>query len=212
MVDEALSLQGNAFRTEAVHNVYFVDVPPDAAKDDVRAVTVRSAKRSLSWRHIGSVSPLRTLYEWDGLVSFLREVLELPVLYRDDDPDGACSVMFYDEDDELGWHFDNSEFSVTVMLAPSEAGGDYEYVPAMRSAEDDNVTALRAVLAGEPDLVRALRDRAGHPDVVSRPLLATPCHADPPGEQPHERRPRLCQCPGSPAGAADPRLFYGPGD
>ena len=161
VVDDALSLQGNAFRTEAVHNVYFVDLPPDAAEDDVRAVTVRSAKRALSWRHIGSASPLRTLYEWDGLVPFLREVLELPVLYRDADPDGACSVMFYDEGDELGWHFDNSEFSITVMLAPSEAGGDYEYVPAMRSAEDENVAALRAVLAGEPDLVRTLEIEPG---------------------------------------------------
>ncbi len=156
VVDEALPLKAKAFRTKAVHNVYFVDVPLEAAEDDVRLVMMRSAKRSLSWRHIGGTSPLRTLYEWDGLLSFLREVFELPALYRDADPDGACSVMFYDEHDELGWHFDNSEFSITLMLVPSEAGGDYEYVPGLRSGGDENVTELRAVLTGERDLVRSL--------------------------------------------------------
>jgi hypothetical protein len=161
VVDEALPLKGSAYRTEAVHNVYFVDVPPDPAEDDVRLVMMRSSKRSLSWRHIGGNSPLRTLYEWDGLVSFLREVLELPALYRDADPDGACSVMFYDEHDELGWHFDNSEFSVTLMLDPSEAGGDYEYVPGLKNGAGEMLTALRAVLAGDRELVRTLEIEPG---------------------------------------------------
>ncbi len=130
VVDDAKAKEARSFRTEAVHNVYFVDVPADAADDDPRAMMVRSAKRALSWRHVGEQSPLRALYEWDGLVSFLRDVLELASLYRDADPDGACSVMFYDEGDELGWHFDNSEFSVTLMLQASDAGGAYEFVPA----------------------------------------------------------------------------------
>jgi len=156
VVDQALGLKAMAFRTEAVHNVYFVDLPPHAGEDDLRAITVRSAKRALSWMHIDAASPLRTLYEWDGLVSFLREVLELPSLYRDADPVGACSVMFYDESDELGWHFDNSEFAVTLMLQACETGGLYEYVPAIRSAEDENADDVRAVLAGNRQLVRSL--------------------------------------------------------
>jgi hypothetical protein len=161
VVEEAIGLSGMAFRTEAVHNVYFVDIPSEAAEDDLRTVTARSAKRALSSRYLDDASPLRTLYEWDGLVAFLREVLELPSLYRDADPVGACSVMFYDADDELGWHFDNSEFAVTLMLQPCEAGGAYEFVPAIRSADDENVEAVRAVLAGERDLVRSLEIEPG---------------------------------------------------
>ena len=161
VVEEAIGLAAMAFRTEAVHNVYFVDIPSEAAEDDLRAVTVRSAKRALSWKHFDDGSPLRTLYEWDGLVAFLREVLELPSLYRDADPVGACSVMFYDANDELGWHFDNSEFAVTLMLQACEAGGAYEFVPATRSAEDENVASVQAVLAGERDLVRSLEIEPG---------------------------------------------------
>ena len=161
VVEEAGQMRDLAFRTEAVHNVYFVDVPAEAAEGDVRAMTVRSVKRSLSWRHVGSASPLRALYQWDGLVTFLREVLELPSIYRDADPDGACSIMFYDEGDELGWHFDNSEFAVTIMLLPSERGGAYEFVPAVRSSEDENVDGVRSVLAGERRLVRSMEIEPG---------------------------------------------------
>ena len=156
VVDEALGLKAMAFRTEAVHNVYFVDIPSNAGPSDLRGLTVRSAKRSLSWQHIGATSPLRTLYEWDGLVPFLREVLEVPSLYRDADPAGACSMMFYDEDDELGWHFDNSEFAVTLMLQVCDGGGGYEYAPAIRSAENENADTIRALLAGARAHVRSL--------------------------------------------------------
>ena len=161
MVEEAVWLSELAFRTEAVHNVYFVDIPPEPADDDLRAITVRSAKRSLGWKYVGATSPLREVYEWDGLVLFLREVLELATLYRDADPVGACSVMYYDENDELGWHFDNSEFAVTLMLQVCEAGGVYEFVPAVRSAGDEGAGAVRAVLAGERERVRSLEIEPG---------------------------------------------------
>jgi hypothetical protein len=156
VVEEALRLSPMAFRTEAVHNVYFVDIPSDPDEDDLRGVAVRSAKRALSWKHLDGASPLSVLYQWDGLVSFLREVLELPSLYRDADPVGACSVMFYDENDELGWHFDNSEFAVTLMLQASENGGAFEFVPAIRDLEDEHAGAVRAILAGEQERVRSL--------------------------------------------------------
>ena len=161
LVDDAIGRSPLAFRTDAVHNVFFVDIPPETGMDDLRAVTVRSAKRNLGWNHVGAGSALRTLYEWEGLVSFLCRVLELPSLYRDADPVGACSVMYYDEGDELGWHFDNSEFAVTLMLQTCESGGDYEFVPPVGGAEGDLAEAVRAVLAGERASVRSLHIEPG---------------------------------------------------
>jgi alkylated DNA repair dioxygenase AlkB len=158
---EASALESLAHHTEATHNVYFAEDQPALAADDPRRLQVRSAKRAVGWNQIGSRSPLRLLYEWDGLTEFIRAALELPVLYRDADPVGACSVMFYREDDELGWHFDNSEFAVTLMLQASEGGGSFEFVPRIRDAHDERLGEVGRLLAGTRDGVLTLDGAAG---------------------------------------------------
>ena len=161
VLEEAERLSGQAFRTDATHNVYFTEAIAGIPDHDPRRVSVRSAKLALGFQYCGTRSPLRILYEWDGLVTFLEAVLELPDLYRDADPVGACSVMFYGEADELGWHFDNSEFAVTLMLQESLGGGEFEYVPAIRNADDEHFAAVREVLEGARDPVRSLHAAPG---------------------------------------------------
>ena len=48
----------------------------------------------------------------------------------------AWEIAIFDDGDELGWHFDNSEFSVTVMYCESEAGGHFDYCPGLRTEND----------------------------------------------------------------------------
>jgi hypothetical protein len=36
---------------------------------------------------------------------------------------------------ELGWHFDNSSFAVTMLLQAAEGGAHFEHVPAVRDAD-----------------------------------------------------------------------------
>jgi hypothetical protein len=161
VLEEAETLSGKAFRTDAAHNVYFTELTAGVPEDDPRGMSLHSAKRALGFKYCSASSPLRALYEWDGLVTFLKDVLELPELYRDADPMGACSVMFYDEGDELGWHFDNSEFAVTLMLQECLKGGVFEYVPGVRAADDENFAAVRAVLEGSRERVRTLHAEPG---------------------------------------------------
>jgi hypothetical protein len=69
--------------------------------------------------------------------------------------------MFYGEGDELGWHFDNSEFAVTLMLRECLEGGEFEYVPGIRAAGDENFAGVRAVLGGAREPVRPLEAGPG---------------------------------------------------
>jgi alkylated DNA repair dioxygenase AlkB len=161
VLEEAELLSGKAFRTDATHNAYFTEMTTELTGEDPRAMSLHSSKRALGFNYCGASSPLRTLYEWDGLVAFLKEVLQLPELYHDADPVGACSVMFYDEGDELGWHFDNSEFAVTLMLQECLEGGEFEYVPGLRTAEDENLAGVGAVLKGDRGPVRSLHAAPG---------------------------------------------------
>ena len=44
--------------------------------------------------------------------------------------------------DELHWHFDQTDFVVSIALQSSESGGDFECVPLIRSADDENYDAV----------------------------------------------------------------------
>jgi hypothetical protein len=158
---DARAQEGSAHATEATHNVYFEDDDPALPADHPRRQPVHSAKRAVGWNRVGPRSPLRALYEWDGLTGFIGAAVQLPALHRDADPVGACSVMLYDEGGELGWHFDNSEFAVTLMLQASEAGGSFEFVPGIRDDGQENYPAVGALLAGATDGVLSMDGEPG---------------------------------------------------
>jgi len=65
-------------------------------------------------------SSLRALYESDVLMDFLAECLGVNRLYRYADPLGACNVAVMSDGDELEWHFDQTDFVVSIALQSSE--------------------------------------------------------------------------------------------
>ncbi len=47
-------------------------------------------------------------------------------------------MHYASEGQELGWHFDNSAFAITLLLQkPDLGGGVFEYVPNIRQADND---------------------------------------------------------------------------
>jgi hypothetical protein len=58
--------------------------------------------------------------------------------------------------DQLWWHFDQTDFVVSLALQSSRAGGDFEYVPRIRSADDERYDDVARVLAGTTDRVVTL--------------------------------------------------------
>ena len=80
-------------------------------------------------------SPLRQLYESDELLAFLEVVLERGKLFRYADPCGALNLAVMREGDELQWHYDQTDFVVSLAIQAAERGGDFDVVPRLRSAE-----------------------------------------------------------------------------
>ena len=143
------ALETDAFRTETTHNLEFSGREAELDPDDPLRIQVRSAKSLLAYDQAPGDSPLRAVYESDVLTRFVGAALQVEPIYRQADEIGALNVMFYGEGDELGWHLDNADFVVTLMLQPSTSGGAFEYVPMLRSADDPNPDGVRALLSGD---------------------------------------------------------------
>jgi hypothetical protein len=161
LVAEADSLRPSSHRTDDTHNVYFEPIDDEPAAGDVQRRLQRSAKFTVGHDRIGPHSPLRLLYQTDEMTAFVAGALGVAELYRDADPAGALSFAIFERGDELGWHFDRSEFAVTLMLQPSPAGGSYQYVQDLRSPHDENRDAVADVLDGDQASVVTLHNRPG---------------------------------------------------
>ena len=156
---EAEGFAGDAWFCRSTHNVYLTGHDPATPAGDVAIRQERTFVGSIPYDRIGKGSSLRRLYLWDPLKDFVGAVLGKDRLHRFADPLGACSVNVFGDGGEHGWHFDESEFTVTLMLQPPESGGAFEYVPRIRGREDEQAI-VGAVLDG---------DRAG---VVELPFTA----------------------------------------
>jgi hypothetical protein len=161
LVAEADALRPSSHRTDDTHNVYFEPIDDALPADDLLRRLQRSAKFTVGYDRIPADSPVRGLYETDEMTDFIGSALGIEELYRDADSAAALSFAIFERGDQLGWHFDRSEFAVTLMLQPTSAGGAYEYVKDLRSADDENRTGVTKVLDGDRTSVVSLHNHPG---------------------------------------------------
>jgi hypothetical protein len=134
-----------------VQGTPYLDLPDlSAPEGHPRRALGRSALRAVATDRFPAASGLRALYEWEPLLEWVRMMLGRERLFRYADPLGALNLAVMREGDELGWHYDQTDFVVSIAIQSSEAGGEFECVPGIRSAADERYEAVRAVLAGAP--------------------------------------------------------------
>lgn len=106
-------------------------------------------------------SPLRALFEWDPLADLVSAILRRSPLYRYADPLGALNLAVMGEGDELQWHFDQTDFVVSLALQDAGEGGDLEVHPRLRAAGDERYERVAAALAGATEGLLRLPMRPG---------------------------------------------------
>lgn len=150
MASEARTLAGQGYPNDDTHNCYFDDEIDDSLPEDhPRRIRVRSAQKAVAMDLLPEDFGPRRIYASEEVLAFVAAALEKDVLYPSGDPLDGVNMTVYEEGDELGWHFDQSEFSVTLMIQRSEGGGDFEYAPMVRTPDDERYDAVRSVLLGE---------------------------------------------------------------
>jgi len=149
MAREAVALAPLAHRTPGSRGTAYLDAPDESFPED-------HPRRRLQPTSVGAVaydliprnSLVRRLYEWDGLLEFLAAALGKDRLFRYADPLGALNIAAMHAGEALLWHFDQTDFVVSLLLQKCRAGGVFEYVPNIRSAETPHYGRVQALLDG----------------------------------------------------------------
>lgn len=108
-------------------------------------------------------SPLRRLYESEPVMRLIEAILDRGRIFPYGDQFGALNLAVMDEGDELQWHFDQTDFVVSLAIRSSEAGGEFEVSPLVRGADDERFDDVAAVLGGDPSTVEVV---AMHPGTL----------------------------------------------
>jgi len=148
---EGLENQGSVFASTKKHTVYLSPTDPEFAQNHPRNRQVVSSKGCITDDLIPADSALRKLYNSAMFREFLCEVVGEEAVYEYADPLSSINLHFAEKGQELGWHFDNSSFAITLMVQAPMAGGQFEYVSAVRDADagEMNYEAVGNILDGQ---------------------------------------------------------------
>ena len=148
--NEGVDNQHLAYFTASNHNIYLSPSDPEFSSDHPRNREVASSKGCITTDQLPEGSALYTLYDAPEFREFLCAVLDIEELYEYADPLSSINLHYASEGQELGWHFDNSSFAITVMIETPEEGGTFEYVKDVRDADqgDMNYVLSEKVIDG----------------------------------------------------------------
>ncbi|MEO2014663.1 MAG: 2OG-Fe(II) oxygenase [Fuerstiella sp.] len=137
---ESVRLEGAAnhhlaYYTANSHNIYLSPPDPVYPASHPRNREVNSSKGCLTTDQIPDRSPLRVLYDASEFRDFLCAVLGEEALHEYADVLSSINLNFANDKQELGWHFDNSSFAITLMIQEPIKGGVFEYVKDVRDAD-----------------------------------------------------------------------------
>jgi hypothetical protein len=124
-----------AYYTANSHTMYLEPADPAFDDDHPRNRLVASSKGCITTDQIPPPSMLHTLYDDPGFRNFLCAVLDEVALYEYADPLSSINLHYACASQELGWHFDNSSFAITLLIEKPVGGGQFEYVKDVRDAD-----------------------------------------------------------------------------
>ena len=133
LLQEAKQHQHLAYYTKSTHNVYLTPIDKSLPLNHPFNRQVISSKGCITTDQIPSTSILKSLYYNNQFQLFCADLVNVAKLYPYEDPLSEINIHYYQEGQELGWHFDNSSFAITLLLQGPINGGHFEYIPNLRT-------------------------------------------------------------------------------
>ncbi len=161
IVEEVRPLRSMSYCRPHQANAYLSPNNVDLPSDHGRNLATPTNLSVIADDQIPSASGIRSLYVSTVLREFLAKVLGYPALFPYADRLGSLNINFAGSGQQLGWHFDNSDFAATLLLQVPERGGKFEYVPHARTASDPGFSKVARAIKGDRSVVRVLNQGPG---------------------------------------------------
>ena len=139
--EEAESLHSKAFYCQQNHTIFLnkIDTSKHSKVYDPCNIEVKSDKGCVPHDLIPSTSLLNFLYQSIDFINFIKKVLGVNKIFPYKDKLSSINYNFYEKNQQLGWHFDNASFAITLMIKSPDKGGNFEYINEGRNFEKKTI-------------------------------------------------------------------------
>ena len=127
------------FVTDTMHNVYLLPQDPSFSNSHIRNKLLNTKVASIAGDELPKSGVLLSVYQDPRVIALVQAVTGVENLHLSDDPLGKCSINVFKKGWAHGFHFDESEFSTTIMLQKPEAGGVFQYTDRLRKSDSQMV-------------------------------------------------------------------------
>ncbi len=156
LVADAERLAPRAHRSRGRGTAYLEAPGPPFPQGHPRRTRGDYSVGAVAYDLIPGSSPLRLLYEWSPMMQLIAAILDRGPLFPYADPFGALNLAVMREGDQLQWHFDQTDFVVSLAIQAASVGGDFDVAPRIRRPDDERYDDVGAVLAGDRSSVVTL--------------------------------------------------------
>ena len=126
--EEARKLHEKAYYCSQFHTILLNKKDPKAPVDDPCNIEVKSDKGCVPHDLIPPHSFLNRLYSSIKFQNFLTKILGVKNIYPYKDNLSSINYNYYEKGQQLGWHFDNASFAITLMIDSPDKGGVFQYI------------------------------------------------------------------------------------
>ena len=156
MRSESARLLPKARPADSMINPYLTSDDDSLPADHPKRTYSRRTSSFINSDELEHTSLLRKIYDSDVMVHFISDCLNVGPIYRWADPLGRNPYSVMNDGDYFPWHFDGNDFTISILVQKSEAGGDFEYCPNIRNAQAENFDAVQATLQGDRSRIKVL--------------------------------------------------------
>ncbi len=150
IVEEAIKLKPKSHKSSSEYNVYVSPYDSNFSKNSARNRIMKTTKECIPNDLISKNSNLFKIYDSNIVQKFFCNILKVKKLYPYSDPLSSININYYNNGDSLGWHFDNSDFTITLLVKNCSKGGDYEYFNKSRYKNgNENYKEVEEILDGK---------------------------------------------------------------
>ena len=136
---EAKELHKNAYYCSQLHTIFLNKKDQKILENDPCNIEVKSDKGCVPHDLIPPHSFLNQLYSSIEFRNFLTKVLGVKKIYPYKDNLSSINYNYYEKNQQLGWHFDDASFAITLMINSPDKGGAFQYITEGRDYQKNTI-------------------------------------------------------------------------
>lgn len=155
LIEESRLLAKNAFFSTVNGNAYLEATDMSLPEGHPKRMSEVTSLGVVAYDEYPKNAVLRRIYEYEPMMNFIGAVLGLKTIYRYADPMGGLNLSVMKDGDYLRWHFDQTDFVTSLAIQSANVGGEFEFVPMTRNANDEKYDNVKKVLLGQhPGIIK----------------------------------------------------------